>query len=151
MTGHAIDTIQIYYGLAIRRNAEKGVEAMKTAIWSEYFHLSSTDNNPQHTMCPKDPDTWCKYQKSILEKVEYKHAEHTHLPACVLEEIKPIFRDLTNPVLLARCAHGETQNMAEYLNNVIWSRIPKRVFVRLSTLKLGVYDAIASYNKGNVT
>lgn len=67
LTGHAIHTIQIYYGLAIRRNAEKGVEAMKTAIWSEYFHLSSTDNNPQHAMCPKDPDTWCKYQKSILE------------------------------------------------------------------------------------
>lgn len=130
MTGHAIDTIQIYYGLAIGRNEEKGVEAMKTAIWSDYFHLSSTDNNPQHAMCPKDPDTWCGHQRSILEKVEYKHAEHTHLPSCVLEEIKPIFRDLTNPVLLAKCAHGETQNMAESLNNVIWSRTPKRVFVK---------------------
>lgn len=102
-------------------------------------------------MCPKDPDTWCKYQKSILEKVEYKHAEHTHLPSCVLEEIEPIFRDLSNPVLLAKCAHGGTQNMAESLNNVIRSRIPKRVFVRLSTLKLGVYDDISSYNKENVT
>lgn len=97
MTGHAIDTIQIYYGLAIRRNAEKGVEAMKTAIWSEYFHLSSTDNNPQHAMCPKDLDTWFNYQKSILEQVEYKHAEHTYLPSCVLEEIKPIFG--TSPIL----------------------------------------------------
>lgn len=29
LTGHAIDTIQIYYGLAIRRNEAEGVEAMK--------------------------------------------------------------------------------------------------------------------------
>lgn len=150
LTLHAIDTIQIFYGLAIRRNATKGVQAMKNAIWSEFYHLGSTDDKPMHALCPTDADTWCKYQKAMQEKVEYKHEEHTHLPPAVLQELKPIFQDLANPVLLAKCAHGGTQNMAESLNNVIWSRIPKKVFVRLSTLKLGVHDAIASYNKGNV-
>uniref|UniRef100_A0A1B6JUP1 Uncharacterized protein n=1 Tax=Homalodisca liturata TaxID=320908 RepID=A0A1B6JUP1_9HEMI len=33
---------------------------------------------------------------------------------------------------------------------MIWARIPKRTFVMLSTLELGVYDAIAVFNKGNI-
>lgn len=151
LTGHAIDTIQIFYGLAIRRNAKDGVYAMKKAIWAEYFHLGSTDAKPMHGLCPKDNDTWCKYQKAKIDNVPYKHSDHTHLPSVVLRQLKPIFRDLANPVLLAKCAHGGTQNMSESLNNVIWSRLPKRVFVRLNTLRLGVYDAIAGYNKGNVS
>ncbi len=36
------------------------------------------------------------------------------------------------------------------MNNVIWSRIPKRVFVEISTLRFGVYDAVTVYNKGNL-
>lgn len=44
-----------------------------------------------------------------------------------------------------------TQNISESLNNVIWSRLPKRVFVRLNTLKLGVFDAISYYNMGNIS
>lgn len=150
LTGHAIDTIQIFYGLAIRRNAIQGVEAMKAGIWAEYFHLGSTDDKPEHGLCPKDDKTWCKFQKSKLEGTEYRHSEHTHLPSAVLEEIKPIFRDLANPVLLAKCAHGGTQNISESLNNIIWSRLPKKVFVRLGTLQLGVYEAISGYNRGNI-
>lgn len=92
---------------------------MKAGIWAEYFHLGSTDENPEHGLCPKDDNTWCKFQKSKLEGNEYKHSEHTHLPSAVLEEIKPIFRDLANPVLLAKCAHGGTQNISESLNNII--------------------------------
>lgn len=151
LTGAAIDAVQLYYGLAIRRNASEGVEAMKRAIWAEYFHLGSTDECPEHGLCPTDDDTWCKYQKAKIDKTVYKHSDHFHLPTAVLQEIKPIFRDLSNPILLSKCCHGGTQNMSESLNNLIWSRIPKRVFVRLNTLKLGVYDAIAHNNKGYVT
>lgn len=151
LSNAAIDTLQLYYGLAIRRNASKGVQAMRQAIWAEYFHMGSTDQNPQHNLCPSSEDTWCKYQIAKKKNEAYKHEEHTHLPMAVLEEIKPIFRDLSNPVLLAKCAHGGTQNVSESLNNIIWSRIPKKIFVRINTLKLGVYDAIASYNKGFVS
>lgn len=151
LTGHAKDTIQLYYGLAIRRNSMIGFQAMKSAIWPEYFHLGSTDENPEHRLCPSDSDTWCKYQKAKLENTVYRHSEHTHLLLVVLEEIKPIFNDRYNPVLLAKCPHGETQNISESLNHVIWCRILKAVFVGLNTLKLGVYDAISSYNKGNVS
>uniref|UniRef100_A0A1B6FKM2 Uncharacterized protein n=1 Tax=Cuerna arida TaxID=1464854 RepID=A0A1B6FKM2_9HEMI len=65
-------------------------------------------------------------------------------------EIKPIFRDLSNPELLKRCLHGGTQNQSESLNNMIWARLPKRTFVMLTTLELGVYDAVGVFNKGNI-
>lgn len=123
---------------------------MHKAIWATYFHLCSTNEKPQHSMCPDDENTWGKYQKSTLDGSSYDHSEHTHLPEVVKEEIKYIFRDLANPVLLAKCTHGGKQNVSESLNNIIWSRIPKKVFVRLVTLKMGVYDAISYYNKGNV-
>ena len=48
--------------------------------------------------------------------------------------------------------HGQTQNPNENVNSVrpIWSRIPKTIFVDIETLHLGVYDAIATFNGGNI-
>ncbi|GFW06127.1 uncharacterized protein TNCV_4479181 [Trichonephila clavipes] len=69
----------------------------------------------------------------------------------VVEAIRPIFRDLSDPELLKKCLHGNTQNPNESINNVIWSRVPKKTFVHLETLSFGMYDAIASFNKGNTT
>ena len=33
-------------------------------------------------------------------------------------------------------------------NNVVWSRIPKRVFIGIDTLKIGVWDPVVTYNSG---
>lgn len=61
LSNEAIQDMQLYYGLAIRRNVTS-LENMKTAIWAEYFHLISTNEHPTHVLCPKTSDTWCKYQ-----------------------------------------------------------------------------------------
>ncbi|GFT20849.1 uncharacterized protein TNCV_941941 [Trichonephila clavipes] len=61
------------------------------------------------------------------------------------------FRDLANPELLKKCLHGGTQNPNESVNNVIWSRVPKKTFVQLEVLSLGIYDAVSSFNMGNVS
>lgn len=68
----------------------------------------------------------------------------------VMEELKQTFRDLSDPALLAKCLHGGTQNPSESINNIIWSRIPKTTFVMRNTLELGTYDAVATYNEGNI-
>ncbi|KAJ4442462.1 hypothetical protein ANN_04048 [Periplaneta americana] len=52
VTDSAIDQLQTYYGLAIRRNAGKDVEKMRRAVWAIYFHKYSTDEEPYHTLCP---------------------------------------------------------------------------------------------------
>ncbi|GFS62031.1 hypothetical protein TNCV_2592971 [Trichonephila clavipes] len=44
-------SIQHYYGLAIRKNLSS-VEDVKRAIWAIYFHKLSTEDNPQHALCP---------------------------------------------------------------------------------------------------
>ncbi|KAG8292029.1 hypothetical protein J6590_108603 [Homalodisca vitripennis] len=65
-----------------------------------------------------------------------------------MEEIKPIYKDLSAPALLKRCLHGKTQNPNESINSVIWNRLPKTTFVGIQTLKLGVCDAVLSFNEG---
>jgi len=150
LTEEAILQIQKYYGLAIRRN-HTSVESMKQAIWAEFFHIVSSNENPNHGLCPKDDDTWCKYHIAVKNKEVYDHNKHFHLPSDVMNFIKPIFKDLSDPSLLEKCVKGKTQNPNESLNNVIWSFIPKVIFVRLNTLRFGVYMAISNFNDGNIT
>lgn len=150
LTNASINEIQIYYGLAIRRNTSKSLEEMKQAVWAEFFHLGSSNEHPAHELCPKGHNSWCKYQKAVLNNEKYDHNQHTHLPQAVMDEIKPIFKDLAHPDLLRKCLHGGTQNPSESLNSVIWSRISKSTFVLKSTLELGVHDAVASFNNGNI-
>ena len=49
LTDSAIDQLQTYYGLAIRRSAGKDVEKMRRAVWAIYYHRYSTDEEPYHT------------------------------------------------------------------------------------------------------
>ncbi|GFW38449.1 uncharacterized protein TNCV_1333021 [Trichonephila clavipes] len=107
------------------------------------------DLNPQHGLCPLGDDSWCGYNRSKLKDDTYKHKHN--LPIAIMHCIKKVFRDLSSPELLSRCLHGKTQNCNESLNSVIWSIIPKTVFVQLGTLKTGVYESISIYNQGLIT
>ena len=133
--------------MAIRQNTNSVSEMMK-AVWALFFHIASTNENPKHELCPKEEQSWCKYNRGLQKGGKYTH--HYSLPLPVMELIKPIFRDFASPELLKKCLHGQTQNLNESVNSVIWSRIPKTVFVGLETLHLGVYDAIATFNDGNI-
>lgn len=151
LTDAAILSIQKYYGLAIRRNTDSNEECMRKAVWAEFFHLGSTDEKPNHDLCPTGVDTWCKFNKSIAENKNYEHSKHFHLPQTIMTEIKPVFERLSESHLLKKCLRGQTQNLNESFNNVVWSILPKRVFVSLRTLKTGVYQAVASFNIGQTS
>ncbi|GFY13308.1 uncharacterized protein TNCV_2335721 [Trichonephila clavipes] len=88
-------------------------------------------------------------KKSRIAWETYHHKNS--LPVDVVEAMRPVFRDLANPELLKKCLHGGTQNPNESVNNVIWSRVPKKTFVQLEVLSLGTYDAVSSFNMGNVS
>lgn len=80
--------IQLYYGLAIRRNT-KGVAAMRQGIWAEYFHISSSNQTPMHALCPNDDDdddTWCKYNKAKKCGEVYEQTKHFHVPAATMKK-----------------------------------------------------------------
>lgn len=144
LTKVEIDRIQNYYGMAIRNNCNN-VEAMRRAIWAIFFHKLSTDEKPQHHLCPRGPDSWCKFNNPATTS-SYKHKNS--VPENILLAVKPIFRDLSQQDLLKKCLHGKTQNPNESLNSVIWTRLPKTVFVRKETLTLGVHDAVMCFNAG---
>ncbi|GFV79862.1 uncharacterized protein TNCV_1726871 [Trichonephila clavipes] len=76
-----VDSIQHYYGLAIHKNLSS-VEDMKRAIWAIYFHKLSTEDNPQHALCPLGEDRWCGYNRSIVTEEFYIH-KHS-LPESIL-------------------------------------------------------------------
>ncbi|GFX83639.1 uncharacterized protein TNCV_325881 [Trichonephila clavipes] len=146
LTDAEILLLQKYYGLAIRRNVGKSVADMSKSIWAIYFHKLSTDENPQHALCPMGEESWCGYNKSIVSGEKYTH-KHS-LPDAVLFKIKTIFRDLTAKELLLKCLHGRTQNPNESFNNCVWNRVPKKTFVSKRTLQMGVMDAVICFNEG---
>ncbi|GFS80505.1 uncharacterized protein TNCV_3178871 [Trichonephila clavipes] len=148
LTEHEIDNLQSYYGSAIRRN-HSSVQNMRQAIWAIFLHKLSTDEYPQHGFCPIGEDSWCGFKKAEASGKSYKHKNS--LPVAVVEAMRPIFRDLSHPDLLKKCLHGKTQNPNESFHNVVWSRVPKATFVQIETLSLGVYDAVCSFNDGNVS
>ncbi|GFV89857.1 uncharacterized protein TNCV_4690861 [Trichonephila clavipes] len=148
LTEHKIDNLQSYYGSAIRRN-HSSVQNMRQAIWAIFLHKLSTDEYPQHDFCPIGEDSWCGFIKAEASGKSYKHKNSP--PVVVVEAMCPIYRDLSHPDLLKKCLHGKTQNPNESFHNVIWSRVTKATFVQIETHSLGVYDAVCSFNDGNVS
>ncbi|GFV62950.1 uncharacterized protein TNCV_4410141 [Trichonephila clavipes] len=93
--------------------------------------------------CSSGPDQKACYKKAQLENKVYHHKYK--LPVAIMEAIRPIFRDLSDPELLKKCLQGNTQNPNESINNVIWSRVPQKTFVHIEALSFGTYDGIASF------
>lgn len=122
---------------------------MYNEVWAIYYHKLSTNDNPQHGLCPTGESSWCKYNKLAVSNNNDETYDHKNaLPPVVMDTIKPILDDLSHKDLLSKCKHGKTQNPNESVNNLIWSRIPKGNFVGLNTLKIGVLDAVVTFNDG---
>ena len=94
--------------------------------------------------CPPGEESCCSYKKNNLKK----HKEKTNLPEWMFPILSKIFQDLSNDDLLHKRIHRENQNANKPLNNIIWMKCPKQVFVEKSILQLGVYSAILQFNNG---
>ena len=66
----------------------------------------------------------------------------------MLKILRPIFEDLSKEELLKRCARGKKQNARESVNNVVWLKCPKTVFINRQNIELGVNSAILQFNDG---
>ena len=62
LTDKEIDQLQIYYGLAIRRN-KGNLQQMKREVTAILEHRCSMDENPNHNFCPEGEESWCKFQR----------------------------------------------------------------------------------------
>ncbi|KAJ4447696.1 hypothetical protein ANN_09704 [Periplaneta americana] len=113
LTEAVIDQIQNYYGMAIRQNVNSA-ENMRKAVWAVLFHISSSDDKPNHGLCPEGRNSWCKYNKAKATGEQFAHKRP--LPHTIVEVIKDVFRDLSDIQLLKKCLLGRTQNPNESIN-----------------------------------
>ncbi|GFV73145.1 uncharacterized protein TNCV_3665621 [Trichonephila clavipes] len=100
LTLKEVDSIQHYYGLAIRKHLSS-VEDMKRAIWAIYFHKLSTEDNPQHALCPLGEDS-CSWVAGIMylrlrvrprpKSMDFPDAENQQPPfhMAILQEKDPL-------------------------------------------------------------
>ena len=133
LTDKLIDSLQVYYGQAIRQYTQS-VERMRDAVMAIWHHSRSTDDTLDHDLCPKGKDSWCGFQRDVATgQKSYKH-DHS-IPDAICQQILPIFKALSSDALLQACVHGGTQNQNEALNALIWQRAPcgdSNIFSNLS-------------------
>ncbi|GFS80474.1 uncharacterized protein TNCV_3448731 [Trichonephila clavipes] len=89
---------------------------MRKAVWAVYFHIRSSDEEPLHSFCPVGPNSWCKYQNQGVEDSVGTFRHSNKLPVAVMDAIKPVFNDLSQPKLLQKCL-GESRRM--------WAGVPQ--------------------------
>ena len=149
LTDKIMNTLQNHYGMAIRQNTDN-LYAMKKSVAAVLYHSTDKpDLEKRHQYCPRSKDSWCKYQSDKLTgKNMYKG--NINIDVAVSDVIAPVFsnKDLGSEELLKKCLHGQTQNVNEALNNLIWVRCPKRVYVGNTTFKTAVASAVIAYNEG---
>ena len=57
-----------------------------------------------------------------------------------------MFEDLSKEELLKRCLHGKKQNANESLNNIVWLKYPKTVFINRENIEFSVNSAVFQFN-----
>ena len=143
LTETIINSLQNYYGIAIRAN--KGNRyAMKKAVGAALMHCTNFESTEaRHRFCPLGPNTWCKW------RINKEYKSKINIPRWIHKVIYPMFVELSSDELLDKCLHGETQNANKAINQIIWNKLPKNVFVGRRVLEMGVNSALIEFNDGS--
>lgn len=120
------------------------------ATMATFYHLTSTDDEPHHELCPLVPDSWCRH-RSAQPKMEPPPPHKYKLLRRVAEALLPDYQRLTDPQPLERCRGNKMQNAAESLHSVIWSITSKEQHASLFAMEKAVHEAVARYNFGNLS
>ena len=147
LTDTIINSMQNYYGLAIRRNLGS-LYMMKKAIGAVLYHCTEfASPTERHKYCPTGSDSWCKWQLDKQNGTKL-YKPRIGIPKWIHDVIYPIFVELRDDSLLSKCLHGQTQNPNEALNQIIWSKVPKAISVCKGVLEMGINSAIIEFNDG---
>lgn len=160
LTDAKIKKLGEHYRNAIMKNVttsneesviDKHVKDMEKDILASLHH-SVYHRNPatQHKYCSPD---WCKYQQDKVNKTQtYDHeqSKKTKLPATFLKEMLPLYKRLTDNVLLRRCVMGLTQNQNESFNATVWAKCPKEKRLGANSVARALHLATATWNKGKL-
>ena len=68
LTDKAINILHNYYGMAIRQNTHS-LYSMKKAVGAVLYHCSDiSDEEQHHTFCPRESETWFKWEADTIRK-----------------------------------------------------------------------------------
>ena len=122
--------IASYFKLAVKRNAGD-IRGIIRAINAIPMHLSATNDNARemHELCPKDPDSWCRYQYAIIHRLPIP-LHPNYLSEDAVRVIQQVFKDFgyNSPVFVAKVQEGRTSNHNEALHKVLWCMVHKSEF-----------------------
>lgn len=139
LTATLIKTLHSYYRNAIANNAGD-IDAMKNAIMAAPYHVTSTDDEPDHRYCPTDG--WCWFKNPIMKKSK------PDLPKEMLEKLLPVYERLSSKELLDRCSRCGTQNANESLNGNIWRKCPKTQWAGRPSVQMAAIVGVMTFNAG---
>ena len=94
-----------YYADALKTNAPD-IKSMQNAVFASLYHMSSTNEEPNHKLCPTGEKSWCRYQRETFLKVEdSKRTKHNaELAVRCVTLLEPLYTRLTNADLWQRCS-----------------------------------------------
>lgn len=152
LTDFVMGKLQKYYSAAIRRHVGGTVEELRKDIYASFLHCSSTDNNPQHHLCPKTPDSYCFYQRAkATNKPVPSHKTMKvsfQLSSELRQKVWGEYKRLTSDKILSACLLGKTQNPNEHLHSRIWRYCSKYKNANKIILDFSVAQAVLDYNVG---
>ncbi|XP_077500045.1 uncharacterized protein LOC144110831 [Amblyomma americanum] len=146
LTGELITKLTMYYGWALKTH-QGDIEKMHNAVLATYHHVTSTDAETNHGLCPQGQESWCKYNQA-LAKNEPPPKHRYNLPKYVADALQPVFVRLSDRKLLERCQRGKMQNSNESLHSVIWSLVPKTKQASLFAVQSAVAEPVTRVNAG---
>ncbi|XP_069961373.1 uncharacterized protein [Cherax quadricarinatus] len=152
LTDFMIHKLAQYFQKNLRDSRGTDVETMRNGILANFFHCSSTDDNPEHHLCPPGSASWCFYQKALADNLP--PPSHTtmkvkfQLQPNDFNQVHEVYKDLTRDDMMERCIQGRTQNPNESLHQRIWSYCNKALYRNKWQVDFSVSHAIAEYNVG---
>jgi len=99
LTNKLINSFQVFYGMAIRKNKGDAL-AMQTNVMAIPFHYASTRDEPQHHFCPVGETSWCKWQADKASGTNNYRPLKNPLSSALVEVLKPVFEKLSSLQLL---------------------------------------------------
>lgn len=146
LTKALIDKLTDYYGWALRNNSSD-VAAMQRAVMASFHHVTSTDTDPHHDLCPEGAESWCRHNASKANGVPPPKHRY-NLPGYVANALLPVYQCLSQASLLQRCLGAKTQNASESFHSVLWSLMPKEQHASLIAVETALHEAVLRYNAG---
>ncbi|XP_012943225.1 uncharacterized protein LOC106013056 [Aplysia californica] len=146
LTKTKIEKITNTYATNLKQNAPD-TEQVQSDVYGGIYHMLSTDDNPQHHLCPTGISSWCHFQRALATKEEPRKHTPT-ITEDVAKFVWPVVERLTRPDVLKRCVSMQTQNANECFNSLIWSRCTKTRFASLRSVETATALSVLAFNCG---